>query len=730
MAGFFFTGEESAALTPKAIERRRALLDALGKDAYSTAPVAHWTQGAARLVNALANNVEESRLNKAEKRGLDEGHRINQEFLDRYFGMGPAGASSPMPAAAPEAAGGSASPPVASPDVSRETVPLPQQPLMPNRPQMPVSSIATAEDGTPLPPVRPSTLGIQPGAIPQQFGTLPSRIGEALANVPQQPTPLWMQGGMTKGLPAVGQMPVSPSMAFAAPGQMVPMGGAAPQMAAGGDSQWQRMKMQESGNRQFDRSGNVVTSPKGATGIAQVMPSTGPEAARLAGLPWDPVRFRNDAKYNEALGKAYFDAQQRTFNDPVAAAAAYNAGPGRVNQAIAQQERTGQPYTDFLPRETQDYIAKVAGPDLPAASAQEAQNLQRPAPGQFNIPGQQGATPDRTMAIIRALSNPWAQQANPMLAGVAQKVLADQLAGNKLSYQTDADGNIIALDPTGRQKPSIVYRAAPKPIILQEGGKAIVADPAAPGGYREVAAGGDKGTGDQKNYEAAVKGGFKGSFADYQVMLKRAGSAQPESTFNVEMAKGQAKNFNEMAGELPAAKSDIANVKALRQQLDKLPGGFMGNAQAMAVRMGIKVGENASAVEAADAILARLTPAQRQGMPGAASDRDVAMFRAALPQLGQTKEGQKIILDTMEGLAQYKLKQAELAMQVSMGRMKPEQAMEALGNIPDPFDQFRAIQGKATPQTGPVRVNSPAEAAKLPKGTRFIDPNGVERIVP
>jgi hypothetical protein len=28
------------------------------------------------------------------------------------------------------------------------------------------------------------------------------------------------------------------------------------------------------------------------------------------------------------------------------------------------------------------------------------------------------------------------------------------------------------------------------------------------------------------------------------------------------------------------------------------------------------------------------------------------------------------------------------------------------------------------------KVNTPAEAAKLPKGTRFVDPNGVERIVP
>jgi hypothetical protein len=37
----------------------------------------------------------------------------------------------------------------------------------------------------------------------------------------------------------------------------------------------------------------------------------------------------------------------------------------------------------------------------------------------------------------------------------------------------------------------------------------------------------------------------------------------------------------------------------------------------------------------------------------------------------------------------------------------------------------------AAPKTGDLpRVKTPAEAARLPKGTRFIDPNGVERVVP
>ncbi|MDR0701269.1 MAG: hypothetical protein LBF61_02490 [Azoarcus sp.] len=60
----------------------------------------------------------------------------------------------------------------------------------------------------------------------------------------------------------------------------------------------------ESGGRHFGDDGKPVTSKAGAIGIAQVMPKTAPEAAKLAGLPWDEERYRNDSEYNRALGRA------------------------------------------------------------------------------------------------------------------------------------------------------------------------------------------------------------------------------------------------------------------------------------------------------------------------------------------------------------------------------------------------------------------------------------------
>lgn len=134
-----------------------------------------------------------------------------------------------------------------------------------------------------------------------------------------------------------------------------------PEEESEADKTWRRMIHRESGGKQFDKSGETLTSPKGAAGIAQVMPGTAPEAAKLAGVEYDPVKYRRDADYNEALGKAYYNKQLSDFGRTDLAAAAYNAGPGAVRRALARSEATGRDYLNYLPQETQKYVAGVMG---------------------------------------------------------------------------------------------------------------------------------------------------------------------------------------------------------------------------------------------------------------------------------------------------------------------------------------------------------------------------------
>lgn len=119
---------------------------------------------------------------------------------------------------------------------------------------------------------------------------------------------------------------------------------------------FERMIGAESNGQQFT-NGKPTTSSKGAVGIAQVMPGTAPEAARLAGVEWSPEKYRNDASYNRQIGEAYFNKLLTDFGgDTRKAVAAYNAGPGRVQRAI---EKGGEAWERRLPAETQNYLRTV-----------------------------------------------------------------------------------------------------------------------------------------------------------------------------------------------------------------------------------------------------------------------------------------------------------------------------------------------------------------------------------
>lgn len=121
---------------------------------------------------------------------------------------------------------------------------------------------------------------------------------------------------------------------------------------------------QESGGQQFNADGSVKTSSKGAIGVAQVMPDTAPEAARMAGLPWDENRYKSDPAYNKALGQAYFTSMLNKYGgDEEKALAAYNAGPGRVDKAIAATagSKDTAAWLKALPKETQKYVPNIMG---------------------------------------------------------------------------------------------------------------------------------------------------------------------------------------------------------------------------------------------------------------------------------------------------------------------------------------------------------------------------------
>lgn len=121
----------------------------------------------------------------------------------------------------------------------------------------------------------------------------------------------------------------------------------------------------ESGGRDFGADGALLTSPKGAKGRMQVLDSTLAKPGLPGVQPLDPKTATPDQRAK--FGEQYLQALLQRYGDPAKAWAAYNAGFGAVDKALAEAKAEagqlrGPLPADYwlgkLPAETQAYVAK------------------------------------------------------------------------------------------------------------------------------------------------------------------------------------------------------------------------------------------------------------------------------------------------------------------------------------------------------------------------------------
>lgn len=68
---FFVWGEGGSKKTPEQLDRERRLAQAMIASGVDMSPVGHWTQGAARMANALVGNIKQAGADKAERAGIE-----------------------------------------------------------------------------------------------------------------------------------------------------------------------------------------------------------------------------------------------------------------------------------------------------------------------------------------------------------------------------------------------------------------------------------------------------------------------------------------------------------------------------------------------------------------------------------------------------------------------------------------------------------------------------------
>lgn len=119
--------------------------------------------------------------------------------------------------------------------------------------------------------------------------------------------------------------------------------------------------------RQESEFNQAVVSSAGATGIFQVMPDTGRDAAKYLNISYDRDAWRNSPAYNIRLGAAYVNRLVENYDgNYVMAIAGYNAGPGRIRDWVQAygDPRTGDvDIVDWMERipfsETRNYVHRV-----------------------------------------------------------------------------------------------------------------------------------------------------------------------------------------------------------------------------------------------------------------------------------------------------------------------------------------------------------------------------------
>lgn len=408
-------------------------------------------------------------------------------------------------------------------------------------------------------------------------------------------------------------------------------------------------------------------------------------------------------------------------------------GPRRQNlEAFAAQRGVAPSDTnaqlDFLMSELQGpersaYDAIMAAPDTGSAAAAIVNKFLRPAEqhrasrearylrsggggsqiasallpemaGNVSSPVRVAQAGGINPAILEMLSSPYATSQERNIAGI---LLQQQMQQSDPMRALEMQKMQMEMDALRNPRPEYDFMSGRDGAIFRTDKRS--------GQMQQLYGGKPDQPSDVKEYEYARQQGYQGSFIDFQMAQKKAGASQvnidqkTEGAFDKKLAEGQAEAFNTMATEGMDARADIGIINELDGLLQG-QGGAMTGLQGWLAQKGVDVGDATSDLQAAQALINKLVPTQRQAGSGSMSDRDVELFTRSLPNLFNTPQGNQKIIGVMRGMAEYKQAQGDIADQVMTGEISRQEARRMLRDLPNPLSEFRSSEKQSSSQAG------------------------------
>ena len=156
-----------------------------------------------------------------------------------------------------------------------------------------------------------------------------------------------------------------------------------------------------------------------------------------------------------------------------------------------------------------------------------------------------------------------------------------------------------------------------------------------------------------------------------------------------EFAKLDAKTLAGISEAGSTATRSLARINRLESLLGNVETGMTANLKQIAGNFGIAT-DGLSDIQAAQALINSLVPEQRAEGSGPMSDADLDLFKQSLPRIINQPGGNKLIIETMRGVAQYDAMGSAIVQKFRSGEISKVEAFNQLNNRPDPFAGFQA----------------------------------------
>lgn len=223
-----------------------------------------------------------------------------------------------------------------------------------------------------------------------------------------------------------------------------------------------------------------------------------------------------------------------------------------------------------------------------------------------------------------------------------------------------------------------------------------------------------KPTDDIAEYTFALGQGYRGSFEEWQKENKAGvtvNTGDNSSAFGKkadETAAGRMSDYVTAGNDATNFVGDLQTLGAISQNLQTGKNAEVLAAlgpYAEAVGIDMKGLDEAQAYEA---VVARMAPAMRIPGSGASSDFDAKQFLSSLPSLGKTPEGNRIVMDTFQGIQERKIKASEYAQQALSNQITWQEADKKIAALGDPYTAFNEYRKRVE---APAAAGAPDPAA-------------------